>query len=639
MRLRRKRPAIISRPLTIKLVWPLRAAFTLLLAAVLIATCRPTVDTPGRDGLSGCQQRDCVVPAVWGVYRSVAMWATAIRFRLKTFSDVLWKWSHKMSYQIDDRLMKVAVRVGAVFLVCYFILCGDVSLNPGPSTHMHADQSRDSRPRHSEHLYPRVYDYDSQYDSYYQNPRASFDQFTSVLEQAISRMENSNRKQGLVIENRLKNVEEKILRRMDDLEAQQKGLCEELKDIRNQNLDIRGENDRLRKTVSMLVHKCDALDNQNRRGNLLFFGLPSQRGKFESVEDLELQVKNVIYKGMDIEADVFLDKVHRSGKVVIVTFISQKDKVLVLRNARKLKDSREYNKVFVREDFSESMQEKRRYLSDIQYNMRQRGEYAVLRRDRLVTRDAVLTVDRDTGSVVRTQRDWFQPRDAVWTDRSRVSQTGAGSGERSFPSDAASAWGGHVQPSRHTGHSDARYQRPSSGILESRDQPLTTGLVQAETSSVSGACGGEDSGGGPGQGHLSAADRVTRDAPPSLTYNLRSRRRDVTNNKGQTDRSPTDPNLRGFGRGRGRTPPPAQRTIDSMWGSARAFRSSDDSSDQQAPFAGGPRRGRERSMSEEREKERFVDREEECGSERSERDDRADEGGGERGEKENEKSK
>ena len=55
-----------------------------------------------------------------------------------------------------------------------------------------------------------------------------------------------------------------------------------------------------------------------------------------------------------------IERVHRSGKPIIVTFLSYKQKMLVLSNARKLKDSDSYNNIYVQEDFTETVQQKKK---------------------------------------------------------------------------------------------------------------------------------------------------------------------------------------------------------------------------------------------------------------------------------------
>ena len=322
--------------------------------------------------------------------------------------------------------------------------------------------------------------------------------------------------------------------------------------------------------VNGLVKKCESLDSQNRQKNLLFFGIPTQKGSFELTEDIEKAVERVIYEGIGIESDVRLDKVHRSGKVVIVSFQSQKDRWLVLRNAKRLGQSEKFSNVFVREDFSETVQEKRRQLGSVQRSMRQRGEFAVLRRDKLMTHDSVFSYDLQTGRVTRTRKHWSQPPVTTRIGRSQFNDQLL---DQVAPPIAA---GQRVAPLC----SAAMQSEPgTSQVHASRsvyDTPHPPHYVVASTTTGANFCGeGSSSGGGgrdKGQGPLSTSDGATS-RPCSPVYNLRSRHRDNAsglNQAAQSGVSPTDPRLRGFGRGRGRTPPPQQRTIDSMWRDARS---------------------------------------------------------------------
>ena len=46
------------------------------------------------------------------------------------------------------------------------------------------------------------------------------------------------------------------------------------------------------------------------------------------------------------------------GKAIVVRFLSYKQKMLVLTNARKLKTANGYDNIYVKEDFSETLQKK-----------------------------------------------------------------------------------------------------------------------------------------------------------------------------------------------------------------------------------------------------------------------------------------
>jgi hypothetical protein len=525
-----------------------------------------------------------------------------------------------MSSCIDNDLTKTAGAIGVVFLVCYFILCGDVELNPGPESRLYGQQDAHERQSYRGQFYPRDYGNDGQYDNYYFDRASPFNQFSQILEQAVVRMENSTRQQGIAIEKRLKSMEGKIDSRMKEIEIQQRDLSRDLKELNNQNQMMKAENSRLASAVNLLTYKCETLDNLNRRNNLVFIGIPSVRS--ESQEESEWAVNEVIYKGIGLEFDIHIDRVHRSGKVLIVTFQSQRDRLLVLKNAKRLNQSEKFRRVFIREDLSESTQEKRRQLSNLQRSMRQRGEYAVLRQDKLFTKDSVFTVDQYTGNVTQNQKRWGQ-RQFHSTAESRGSRGRDQSddhtraewsrGRGSAMPSAAGGRSSQYPPSRPPVQDDtggahgSRYHHDSGS-----DGPPAPGSVLGAVPSSAGAygCDGQESreGGTGDRGHgpPPSSSRGAASGQPSPVYNLRSRRRDnatrSADERVQAALSPTDPLLRGFGRGRGRTPPQKQRTIDSMWRGARDSRQSTHSGASPTKLTRN-RSGRERVLRDEREVE------------------------------------
>ena len=60
---------------------------------------------------------------------------------------------------------------------------------------------------------------------------------------------------------------------------------------------LRSDNQDLRGTVNYLTEKCDYMENQSRRNNLVFTGFAWVREGFESWEDCERKVKSLYERG------------------------------------------------------------------------------------------------------------------------------------------------------------------------------------------------------------------------------------------------------------------------------------------------------------------------------------------------------
>ena len=253
-----------------------------------------------------------------------------------------------------------------------------------------------------------------------QSNQASLDRLYAdkahTLNRAVSRMENANQRQGRKIEGRLRSVEDKIDRRLHGLNVRQTRLGNRMdyQALRSQNEDFRG-------TVNYLTEKCNNMENQTRRNNLVSTGLApvgGGGGGSESWEDCEMKVKAYIREGMGITERMEIERAHRVGKAIVVKFLSYKHKMLVLTNARKLKTSDGYDNIYVKEEFSETVQKKRQALMTLQRDLRQNGQTAKLRFDNSSPRTRRIPMTSSvTESSVTTGTTDSQPRILIFHDK------------------------------------------------------------------------------------------------------------------------------------------------------------------------------------------------------------------------------
>ena len=121
----------------------------------------------------------------------------------------------------------------------------------------------------------------------------------------------------------------------------------------------------------------------------------------EPWDECERKVKGAIKEGIGITEDILIERAHRSGKAIVAKFLSYKQKTTVLTQARKLNQSETFKNIYVREDFSEAVQRKRKELMSLQREMRQKGQPSKLRFDKLVTDCAIFTYNLDRQEVRR----------------------------------------------------------------------------------------------------------------------------------------------------------------------------------------------------------------------------------------------
>ena len=194
-----------------------------------------------------------------------------------------------------------------------------------------------------------------------------------TVNQAVSKMETATQQQGKKIEERLGSVEDKIDRRLCEEKTRQAQLANCMDSPHLECQALRSDNQDLRGTVNYLTEKCDYMENQSRRNNLVFTGFAWVRECFESWEDCESKVKAYMKEGMGTTGRLEIERAHRVEKAIVVRFLSYKQKMLVLTNARKLKTSNGYDNIYVKEDFSETLQKKHQALMTLQRELRQKG--------------------------------------------------------------------------------------------------------------------------------------------------------------------------------------------------------------------------------------------------------------------------
>lgn len=145
--------------------------------------------------------------------------------------------------------------------------------------------------------------------------------------------------------------------------------------------------DNMQSSFSDLSVKCDYLENQTRRNNLIFDGIPDS--KTESWHESEIKVKKLITEHLKMDpSHIELERAHRTGKFdaegrprsVMVKLLRFKDKEEILKRAKYLKGS----KLYINEDFSEKVRLRRKELLPQLREARNQGNVAYLKYDQLV---------------------------------------------------------------------------------------------------------------------------------------------------------------------------------------------------------------------------------------------------------------
>jgi len=140
--------------------------------------------------------------------------------------------------------------------------------------------------------------------------------------------------------------------------------------------------------VTEIVNKVDYIENQSRRNNLIFDGIKDD--KKETWEQSEVKVKEVLKTKLRLNTDAIeIERAHRNGRPgdrprpIVVKFSRFKDKQSILRHAKLLKGT----SIYINEDYSERIRQKRKDLLPALRAARERGQVAHIRYDKLVISD------------------------------------------------------------------------------------------------------------------------------------------------------------------------------------------------------------------------------------------------------------
>lgn len=159
-------------------------------------------------------------------------------------------------------------------------------------------------------------------------------------------------------------------------------------DLANSNANsLKQKSEEIYQSLNEIRDKADDLENRSRRNNLCFDGIPEQQQ--ESWDDCEARIQELINNKLGIETPCIIERAHRVGRkqagrsrprTIVAKFLSYKAREAILKARKNLKGTN----IYVREDFSDIVNAKRRELLPKLKEARQQGSIAYLRYDKLV---------------------------------------------------------------------------------------------------------------------------------------------------------------------------------------------------------------------------------------------------------------
>ena len=143
--------------------------------------------------------------------------------------------------------------------------------------------------------------------------------------------------------------------------------------------------------VKSIKQKLRDLEDRARRNNLRIDGIVENAK--ESWEDTEEKLQNMFSTKLGLDS-IVIERAHRASptkkqkeknepRTIVMKLLNFKDKVNILKNARKLKGTG----IYINEDFSKETTDIRKKLWDDVIKLRNQGKYAILQYDRIIQRD------------------------------------------------------------------------------------------------------------------------------------------------------------------------------------------------------------------------------------------------------------
>ncbi|XP_075970122.1 uncharacterized protein LOC142987659 [Anticarsia gemmatalis] len=177
---------------------------------------------------------------------------------------------------------------------------------------------------------------------------------------------------------------------------------------------IIAENKDLKEKVISLEKEIEYMKRDKKKNNIIIFGLQEEE---ESTTGLIEVVKNIFNKDLNINiGDFEINQIFRIGKKspgrkprpVLLSLVNSWKKTEILRVRKNLKD------IYITEDYSKEVLEKRKMLQTKLKEERIKGNFAYLRYDKLVVKE------NNASNEKRKRGEAYSPGDNTQTKKQQV---------------------------------------------------------------------------------------------------------------------------------------------------------------------------------------------------------------------------
>ena len=265
---------------------------------------------------------------------------------------------YRLSHVNTVKLCSLRLSFALVFLIATLLhRSGDVELNPGPPP-MNGNTRQTRLQTNNRSLSVDNIDRTSA-----RNEGSVQEPSLSDVMQMLSGMKQDMSQRFDTLSGHLDTMNDSV----SGLRNEVTQLAREVEEMRSENEQLKAENRELTDRLGEVEKKLDDLEGRSKRNNLIFTGLQKQtQADYESWEDCEKLVQDLIHNQLKIPDDIQFDRVHRMRKdpksPIIARFTNFKDKQRVLKQERKLSETAEGSTIFIGEDFSKGVREVRKKL-------------------------------------------------------------------------------------------------------------------------------------------------------------------------------------------------------------------------------------------------------------------------------------
>ncbi|KAL8576030.1 hypothetical protein ACOMHN_052048 [Nucella lapillus] len=234
------------------------------------------------------------------------------------------------------------------------------------------------------------------------------------LSSGMTRLEEGQQQLAQSLDQKLGTLQSTLNDKLDQLGGEQEVLRLDLDELCVKQERVEEDTATLKETVQQLTSKLERLDTEQRKPNLLFFGVANRVSA-----TCEQLIKEVFQQQLNITTDILIEYAYWTGNAILVRFQSLKQRGLVLTQARQLPAS---SRLSIREDFSKEVSNRRKGLVAFYKELRSEGRRATLRADRLFSDDGIYSFHIQRQEIIRVG----EPSDQRRYQHSQVGNKGAG---------------------------------------------------------------------------------------------------------------------------------------------------------------------------------------------------------------------